>query len=47
MIMLTGSEAATARDFDALLAAARAGTIPRATLEASYQRISTLKAALP
>jgi beta-N-acetylhexosaminidase len=47
MIMLTGSEAATANDFATLLAEARAGAIPRATLEASYRRIAILKAGLP
>jgi len=46
MIMLTGSEAATARAFDTLLAAAQAGTIPRSTLEASYARIAALKSGL-
>ncbi len=46
MIMLTGSEAATAAAFDALLAKARDGTIPRSTLEASYARIAALKQGL-
>jgi beta-N-acetylhexosaminidase len=46
MIMLTGSEASTAAAFDTLLAEARAGTIPRATLAVSYQRILQLKAGM-
>lgn len=46
MILLTGSEASTKAAYDALLAKARDGTIPRATLEASYARILALKATL-
>ena len=43
MILVTDSEAATSAIFDALLAAARAGTIPKATLDASYDRILGMK----
>jgi beta-N-acetylhexosaminidase len=43
MILLGGSEASSSAVYDALLAAARAGTIPRATLTASYDRILALK----
>lgn len=46
MILLTGSEAATAATYSALLAAASAGSIPLADLQASYARIVALKAAL-
>jgi beta-N-acetylhexosaminidase len=46
MILVTGSEASTAATYDALLAAAQAGVIPRARLIASYSRILTLKAGL-
>jgi beta-N-acetylhexosaminidase len=46
MILVTGSEASTAATYDALLAAAQAGAIPRARLVASYNRILTLKAGL-
>jgi beta-N-acetylhexosaminidase len=47
MIMLTGSEASTAAAFDTLLAEARAGSIPKSPLVASYSRILAMKAALP
>ena len=47
MIMLTGSEASSASTYAGLVAAAAAGTIPLATLEASSARILALKAALP
>lgn len=43
MILIAGPEASSAAVYDALLAAARAGTIPRATLAASYARIVALK----
>jgi heptaprenylglyceryl phosphate synthase len=43
MILIGGSEASSSAVYDALLAAARAGTIPRATLTASYDRILVLK----
>lgn len=43
MILIAGPEASSAGAYDALLAAARAGTIPRATLEDSYARILALK----
>jgi beta-N-acetylhexosaminidase len=46
MILVTGSESSTAATFDALLAAAQAGAMPRARLGASYNRILTLKAGL-
>jgi beta-N-acetylhexosaminidase len=46
MILLTGSEATSDATYDLLLAAARAGGIPRATLQASYDRILTLKSSL-
>jgi beta-N-acetylhexosaminidase len=46
MILVTGPESATDAIHDALLAAARAGTIPRSTLRASYDRILVLKAGL-
>jgi Glycosyl hydrolase family 3 N terminal domain len=44
MILLTGSEAATKASYAALLTAAQDGTIPLATLQASYDRILALKA---
>jgi len=47
MILLTGSEASSASTYAGLVAAAAAGTIPLATLEASSARILALKAALP
>ena len=43
LILLTGHEADTITAHDALVAAATDGTIPRDTLDASYQRILTLK----
>jgi len=46
MIMLTGSEAATRSTYAALLLAAQDGTIPPATLKASYDRILALKASV-
>ncbi len=46
MIMLTGSEAATRSTYAALLLAAQDGTIPPATLKASYDRIMALKASV-
>jgi hypothetical protein len=46
MILVTGSEASTQATYQALLAAARAGSIPRARLIASYNRILVLKASL-
>jgi beta-glucosidase-like glycosyl hydrolase len=47
MILLTGSEASSAKTYTSLVAAASAGTIPLATLQASYTRIVALKHALP
>ena len=47
MIMLTGPEASSQRVFDHLVARAEDGTIPRETLQASYDRILALKATLP
>jgi beta-N-acetylhexosaminidase len=44
MILLTGSEAATKASYAALLRDAQGGTIPLATLQASYDRILALKA---
>ena len=46
MILVTGSEASTQATYQALLAAARAGSIPRARLLVSYNRILALKASL-
>jgi beta-N-acetylhexosaminidase len=46
MILVTGSESSTAATYQALLAAAQAGAIPRARLVASYNRILALKAGL-
>jgi beta-N-acetylhexosaminidase len=43
MILVAGPEASSAAVYDALIAAARGGTIPRATLAASYTRIVALK----
>lgn len=43
MILVSGPEATSSAAYDALLAAARAGTIPRATLTTSYDRILALK----
>ena len=47
MILLTGSEASTKASYASLLQAAQIGTIPLATLQASYDRILALKATLP
>jgi beta-N-acetylhexosaminidase len=44
VILLTGSEAATASTYASLLQAAVDGTIPLSTLQASYDRIIALKA---
>jgi beta-N-acetylhexosaminidase len=44
MIMLTGSEASTKASYATLLLDAQNGTIPLATLQASYSRILALKA---
>lgn len=46
MIMLTGSEGSTAKTFQYLLGQAQVGTIPKATLQASYDRILALKSGL-
>jgi beta-N-acetylhexosaminidase len=46
MILTTGDEASTRRVYATLLLKAQLGTIPRATLEASYERILALKAGL-
>jgi beta-N-acetylhexosaminidase len=46
MIMLTGSEAGSERAFERLLEDAQAGSIPLATLQASYARILALKATI-
>jgi beta-N-acetylhexosaminidase len=46
MILLTGSEASTAAIYETLLADARAGLIPRARLQHSYDRILALKTKL-
>jgi len=46
MILLTGSEASTRGVYAALLASATAGSIPTATLRASYDRIVALKTGL-
>ena len=46
MILVTGPENATEAIHDALLASARAGTIPRSMLRSSYDRILDLKAGL-
>ena len=43
MILIAGPEASSSAAFDALLAAARTGTIPRSTLSTSYMRILALK----
>lgn len=47
MLLLTGSESSTKASYSSLLTAAENGTIPLATLQASYNRILALKAALP
>jgi len=46
MILVTGSEAASASVYASLMAAARAGTLDRAQLEASSRRIRALKRTL-
>jgi beta-N-acetylhexosaminidase len=46
MLLLTGSEASTKTVFSSLLASATAGSISRATLLASYNRILAMKARL-
>jgi hypothetical protein len=46
MILVTGPEDATARIYDAILAAARDGRIARVTLADSYARIMELKAGM-
>jgi beta-N-acetylhexosaminidase len=46
MVLLTGSEASTRAVYAALLAGATNGSIPQATLRASYDRIIALKAGL-
>ena len=46
MLMLTGSEGPTVRTFNSLLALAQSGSIPRATLQTSYDRIVALKSGL-
>src|SRR3954454_15540912 len=46
MILVTGSEASTASTYSTLVADAGNGTIPLATLQASYDRILALKASL-
>lgn len=43
MILIAGPESTSSAAYDALLAAAQDGTIPRATLAASYARILKLK----
>jgi beta-N-acetylhexosaminidase len=47
MLLLTGSEASTKATYASLLTAASNGTIPLATLQASYNRILALKSRLP
>lgn len=46
MLMITGTEESTAAVYRALLERARAGSIDRAALDASYERILALKATL-
>ncbi|HEX5013697.1 MAG TPA: glycoside hydrolase family 3 N-terminal domain-containing protein [Candidatus Limnocylindrales bacterium] len=46
LILLTGSEATSSRVFDALYAAAKAGTLSRTQLRSSYDRIEAVKAGL-
>jgi beta-N-acetylhexosaminidase len=46
LILLTGSQASSGEVFDALYQAAKAGTISRASLTTSYDRIRDLKAGL-
>lgn len=47
MILLTGTESGSSSTYQALVAAANAGTIPHARLKASYDRILAMKAAFP
>ena len=47
MLMLTCSEASTAATYTSLVAAAQAGSISATRLQASYNRILSLKAGLP
>jgi hypothetical protein len=46
MILVTGSEATSRGVYATLLAEAQGGSIPKATLRASYDRILALKAGL-
>ena len=46
LLLITGSESTSRTVFSTLLTASRAGTIPIATLQASYDRILALKAGL-
>jgi beta-N-acetylhexosaminidase len=46
MILLTGSEASTRAAYATLLSDAQDGSIPKATLRASYDRILALKTGL-
>ena len=46
MVMLTGSEGSTAKTFNSLLALAESGSISRATLQTSFDRIVALKSRL-
>lgn len=46
MILLTGPEASTSAAYTALVAAANGGTLSRSVLEASYERILTLRLAV-
>lgn len=46
LLLMTGTEWSTAAVHEQLLRAARDGTIPRAALEASYERVLALKALL-
>jgi beta-N-acetylhexosaminidase len=46
LLLITGSETTSRGVYSALLAAAKAGTIPTTTLQASYDRILALKAGL-
>jgi beta-N-acetylhexosaminidase len=46
MILMTGSEASTRGVYATLLRQAQLGSIPRATLQVSYDRILALKAGL-
>ncbi len=46
LLLVTGSQATSKGVYDRLLAAARAGTLPRSRLTASYNRILTLKGRL-